>query len=58
MENLSLLDILMWKQGTDDHCFSTLEERIKETPWGYTCKNYILVQKHTLEIGEYFLTPT
>ena len=51
-------DNVKYQNVSDQPCFSTLVEHIKEAPWLDTCKIRILGQEMILESGEDFLTLT
>ena len=45
-----------YHKGSDPPIFATLEECIKEDPWGDTCKIWIWGQDNSLDAGEDLLT--
>ena len=55
---MSPAEIVSYCKGVDVRRFSTLEERTKESPRGYTLKIRILDQEETLEAVEDIITPT
>ena len=49
---------MRYHKGEDNHRFTTLEERIKNIPWGGTRNIQILGQEETLVAGETLLNLT
>ena len=58
MEYLSTGYFMRYHQGSDLQQFITMENQIKEAPWGDTWKIRIMEQEETLEVREDLLTPT